>query len=99
MVELMHSYNHALRGAVVALALLTPAMSAHAETDAQIKKKIIAESIASYSGRCPCPYNTMRNGAACGGRSAYSRPGGESPICYASDVTPAMVRAYRARGR
>ena len=93
----MHSYNHALRGAVVALALLAPAMSAHAQTDAQIKKQIIAQSIASYSGACPCPYNTMRNGASCGGRSAYSRPGGESPICYPSDVTPAMVRAYRER--
>lgn len=92
----MVSFNHALRGAVVAMALLAPALSAHAESNAQIKRKIIAESLASYPGNCPCPYNTMRNGASCGGRSAYSRPGGYAPICYASDVTSEMVREWRA---
>lgn len=35
-----------------------------------------------YVGRCDCPYDVMRNGRLCGGRSAYSRPGGRSPICY-----------------
>lgn len=92
----MVSFNHALRGAVAATALLAPALSAHAQTDAQIKRQIIAESLASYPGNCPCPYNTMRNGASCGGRSAWSRPGGYAPICYASDVTPAMIREWRA---
>lgn len=33
-------------------------------------------------GTCDCPYDLMRNGRACGGRSAYSRPGGRSPVCY-----------------
>ncbi len=33
-------------------------------------------------GRCDCPYDLMRNGRLCGGRSAYSRPGGRSPVCY-----------------
>lgn len=33
-------------------------------------------------GRCDCPYDLMRNGRRCGGRSAYSRPGGRSPVCY-----------------
>jgi len=91
----MVSFNHALRGAVVAMALLVPALSAHAESDTQIRRAIIAESLASYPGTCPCPYNTMRNGASCGGRSAYSRPGGYAPICYASDVTPQMIRDWR----
>jgi uncharacterized protein YgiM (DUF1202 family) len=35
-----------------------------------------------YVGTCDCPYDRMRNGRACGGRSAYSRPGGRSPVCY-----------------
>jgi len=92
----MIRFNHALRGAAVALALTFPATSAFAQaSDAAIKQKLIRQSIASYSGSCPCPYNTMRNGASCGGRSAYSRPGGESPLCYPSDVTPAMVKSYR----
>ena len=67
-----------------------------ARTDAQIKQEIIRESLASYYGSCPCPYNTDRAGRSCGRRSAYSRPSGESPVCYESDVTPKMVADYRA---
>jgi hypothetical protein len=44
---------------------------------------------------CACPDDTARNGSSCGGRSAYSRPGGASPLCYPSDVTAAMIEAYR----
>ena len=35
-----------------------------------------------FVGTCDCPYDLMRNGRRCGGRSAYSRPGGRRPICY-----------------
>lgn len=64
-------------------------------SDAQIRKRLIAESIESYSGNCPCPYNTDRAGRSCGKRSAYSRPGGEAPLCFDSDVTPEMIAVYR----
>jgi SH3-like domain-containing protein len=64
---------------------------------ASVVAAIIALSISSYSGRCPCPYNTMRNGRSCGGNSAYSRPGGRSPVCYPRDVTQAMIDDYLAR--
>lgn len=66
---------------------------------AQVLQAIIAESIASYSGSCPCPYNTDRAGHSCGRRSAYSKPGGASPICYEQDVTQSMIDAYLARKR
>lgn len=66
-------------------------------TDAQVRERIVQQSIASYSGSCPCPYSVARNGSRCGGRSAYSRPGGASPRCYASDVSQAEVEAYRRR--
>jgi hypothetical protein len=66
-------------------------------SDVDIKRKIIQNSINSYSGNCPCPYSLMRNGRSCGRRSAYSKPGGESPICYESDVTEEMVREYGGR--
>ena len=66
------------------------------KTDAEVKQAIIVESIASYSGSCACPYNRDRAGRSCGRRSAYSRPGGASPICYEGDVTPKMVSDYRA---
>lgn len=36
----------------------------------------------AYVGTCDCPYDRMRNGRMCGGRSAYSRPGGRNPQCY-----------------
>lgn len=64
-------------------------------SDAQIKQLLIDESIAAYSGNCPCPYNTARNGSRCGRRSAYSREGGEAPLCYAKDVSAEMVKQYR----
>ncbi|HYJ29379.1 MAG TPA: hypothetical protein VEW25_03460 [Allosphingosinicella sp.] len=87
------------RAAAIVLMSTTLALGGHAwaQTDAQLRQRIIRESIASYPGSCPCPYNTDRAGRRCGARSAYSRPGGYAPICYPADVTPAMVRAARGR--
>ena len=68
-------------------------------SDAEIRREIIQESLAGYPGPCPCPYNLMRNGRACSGRSAYIRPGGYSPICYDRDISPEMVQSYRATHR
>ena len=65
------------------------------ESVAVIKQKMIEESIASYPGNCPCPYNSARNGSSCGKRSAWSKGGGYSPLCYESDITKEMVREYR----
>jgi len=63
----------------------------------RIKKILIKRSHAYYPGNCPCPYNITAAGRKCGGRSAWSRPGGREPLCYASDVTAQMVTDYRAR--
>ncbi|MCD5972711.1 hypothetical protein K3169_22695 [Pseudomonas phytophila] len=65
--------------------------------DSAIVQLLIDDSIASYSGNCPCPYNAMRNGRSCGKRSAYSKPGGYAPLCYKEDVTKAMIQEYRER--
>ena len=78
-------------------AALTTTAALAAITDAQVKQAVIHESLASYPGPCPCPYNTMRNGRQCGGNSAYSKPGGYEPICYESQVTQEMIHAYRER--
>ena len=64
-------------------------------SDAEIRKELVRRSIALYPGWYPCPYNVDRGGRRCGGRSAYSRPGGRSPICYDSDVTQGMVERFR----
>ena len=37
---------------------------------------------APMTGKCDCPYDRAKNGSRCGSRSAYSRPGGRSPVCY-----------------
>ena len=71
-------------------------------TDEKIVGVIIAASVAAYLALgkpCACPYSLNRAGQACGGRSAHSRPGGESPLCYPRDITPDMVKAYRAGAR
>lgn len=89
-----------LSAAVAAAAVQIGGIGAPAEaqrSDAQIRRDIVRQSIANYPGNCPCPYNTDRAGRRCGGRSAYSRPGGYAPKCYPSDVTAAEVA--RARGR
>lgn len=66
-------------------------------TDAEIRQILIEESINSYSGNCPCPYNRASNGSRCGKRSAYSRPGGAEPLCYDRDVTDGMIERFRMR--
>ncbi len=68
-------------------------------TDGEVKKILIEQSIRSYSGACPCPYNVMRNGRRCGKNSAYSKPGGAEPLCYDRDVTDEMVKRYRAKAK
>jgi hypothetical protein len=67
-------------------------------TDTQVREEIIAKSVNDYLATghpCACPYNSARNGSSCGGRSAYSRPGGAAPLCYPADVTDWMVADWR----
>jgi hypothetical protein len=74
----------------------TTAKSVPRLTDDQVKEQIVKQSIASYAGSCPCPFNRDRAGRSCGRRSAYSRPGGAALLCYANDVTAKMVADFRA---
>ena len=69
--------------------------AATAQTDAAVKQAIIKQSIETYPGNCPCPYNTDRAGGRCGGRSAYNRAGGFTPFCYPEDISKADVQTYR----
>lgn len=73
--------------------------SAHtfAHTDAEIRKKMIQQSIAEYPGNCPCPYNSASNGSRCGGRSAWSRSGGYAPLCYDTDISDEMIMKFKSR--
>ncbi|NUB25090.1 hypothetical protein GAY30_09280 [Azospirillum brasilense] len=84
-----------LIGLIIAISASPATARGPALTDDEVRERPIQESITSYPGNCPCPYNTMRNGRRCGGNSAYSRPGGRSPLCFPKDVTDGMVSRYR----
>jgi hypothetical protein len=67
-------------------------------SEAQIAERIIQASRSAYYATghpCACPYDRARNGSSCGGRSAYSRPGGAEPKCYPQDVTKTDIEQYR----
>lgn len=90
---------------ILLLALLSIGFAASAKeqvpdaklVDEQVKQQIIQESIESYPGNCPCPYNLARNGSRCGKRSSWSRAGGYAPICYKEEITDEMVSEWRGR--
>lgn len=76
--------------------LRTPAPAPKMDRN-KIVQAIIEQSAASTGGRCACPWNTDRAGRRCGARSAYSKPGGASPICYPEQVTEAMITRFIAQ--
>lgn len=78
-----------------AVLLVLGGTAALAQSDPQIRQRLIRESVATYPGPCACPYNTDRAGRSCGRRSAYSRPGGYAPLCYPQDVSQTQVEAWR----
>ena len=59
---------------------------------ATIKQRMISKSLSQYQGNCPCPYNYASNGSHCGARSAYTKRGGTSPLCYPTDITDEQAR-------
>ena len=69
----------------------------HIATASEVRQFMIGQSLSSYSGSCPCPYNVDRAGRCCGGRSAYSRPGGASHLCYEPDISDDAVNRTRDR--
>ena len=66
-------------------------------SDADVRLRLIEDSIATYAGSCPCPYSVNRAGRQCGRSSAWSKRGGDSPLCFPDDVSDERVRAWRER--
>ena len=80
---------------LLGLGLLLVAGAAQARTsDAQIRQRIISESIRSHGGYCVCPYQKDRKGKTCGRRAVYYRQGGYPPQCFAHDVDDTSVEAW-----
>lgn len=83
---------------------------ARAQSEDEIRRAVVEQSIANYPGACPCPYSLQRNGQPCGNRSGYDRPSSnasrspdvlraESLLrlkCFPSDVTSADITLFRA---
>lgn len=67
--------------------VLTMAQAAPLPADEMCR--IIRRDVAEYLSTghpCACPYSSMRNGAACGNKSAWAKPNGRAPRCYFEDV-------------
>jgi len=66
-------------------------------SDDQIRRYLVLLSIARYSGSCACPESRDRAGRRCGKRSAYSKPGGASPLCYPRDVSDKRLSEFKSK--
>jgi hypothetical protein len=84
-----------IRAAALVAALLL-ALPAAAQRDEDIRRMIVEDSIARFSGFCPCPYSYDR-GQQCADKSAYSRRIDPWLKCYTRDVHWRDIEAYRDR--
>jgi hypothetical protein len=76
---------------------VAPAFANNALSEADIREKIVKDSVASYQGICPCPYSTHPDGTQCGYRSAFLKRSSNEVICYEINVTLKMIKEYRAK--
>jgi hypothetical protein len=94
---------HRIFGAFLCAGLLATSAFAQAPlSDEQIASIVVQASRDAYyrTGHpCACPEDSARNGSRCGGRSAYSRPGGAAPYCYVADVKKEEIDRYRTKLR
>lgn len=73
---------------ILILFLVIPSFS-FSLTIEEKKKEIIAIMRAMHKsggGNCECPDYSASDGKSCGGRSSYSRPGGDIIFCYINDL-------------
>jgi hypothetical protein len=92
------SHRHALAisaGLLLTLAGTGPVFAANL-SDEEVRQLIVTQSLRSYPGNCPCPYNVDQSGRRCGKRSAWSKPRGYSPTCFVNEVSDEQIRAFRA---
>jgi hypothetical protein len=70
-------------------------------SDIAVIATVIAASRAAYLAMgkpCGCPDHIAANGSRCGLRSAHTKPGGFKPLCFPTDVSPAIIATWRATG-
>ena len=77
------------------LALPSGAALAQRGSDDEARRIIVQDSIARWSGECPCPYSYAWNGRQCADNSAYMKRVPFAPYCYPQDVPAHEVYRYR----
>ena len=86
------------RSALLAVALLGAA-PALAQSDEDIRRLVVEDSLARFQGYCPCPYSYDR-GQQCADKSVYRQSSGGRPVdlyCYPHDVPYWEIVNYRRR--
>ena len=87
-----------MRAWPIALALLW-AVPALAQSDEDIRRILVQDSLARFGGYCPCPYSYDR-GEQCADKSVYRQSSGGRPVdlyCYPQDVPWQEIVEYRRR--
>ena len=82
-------------GLILALLWAAPAS---AQSDDDIRRLVIQDSLARFQGYCPCPYSYDR-GQQCADKSAYSQRATHPHdlYCYPHDVPYWEIVNYRRR--
>ncbi len=86
----------ALSGAALALTWTAPSL---AQSDEDIRRLVVEDSLARFQGYCPCPYSYDR-GQQCADKSVYRQSSGGRPAdlyCYPADVPYWEIVNYRRR--
>ena len=86
----------ALSGAALTLAWAAPSL---AQSDEDIRRLVVQDSLARFQGYCPCPYSYDR-GQQCADKSVYRQSSGgrqDDHYCYPQDVTNWEIVNYRRR--
>lgn len=88
-----------MRPALAAGLALLCAAPALAQSDEDIRRLVVEDSLARFQGYCPCPYSYDR-GEQCADKSVYRQSSGGRPVdlyCYAHDVPYWEIVNYRRR--
>jgi hypothetical protein len=93
-------YQHgAMLGLLFAIFLVGLLLFIFRDTESdKIKDQIVNAAIASYGGRCICPFNKTAQGDSCNNRSLYNKAQrmDARPICYRTDVSEVMVESFKS---
>ena len=84
------------RAALLGALAVAWAAPAAAQSDEEIRRILVDDSIARFGGYCPCPYSYDR-GQQCADKSAYSRRATDPRdlYCYPHDVPRWEIENYR----